>query len=390
MNNAEFKIKERKVRISNALLLNASFIENLGLMYGKMGICIYFFHLAKSSSNPIYESYAEELLDEIFEEISTSTPLDFENGLAGIGWGIEYLAQNGFVEADTDEVLEEFDNRLFKELIYNTPRELSLLKGLTGLGAYFLKRIQNPASNDEKIPHLTNKQLLIHIIDILDDLSKNTASLIQEPGSFSASSNNGSDKVLTGSKKQLFDLVWDYPVLIHFLVELHEQNIFNYKTGLILERFLRPLTKKENWPELHSNRLLLLLAIEKWKNSKLIQTTGENHKAILNETDKVNPIITRDSIKAELANDNVSMRYGTSGISWLYKQLYALNHDEIYKEEAQYWQHLSFTIEEVDTAYAGFAFENEEKAFGVLEGLAGLAFNTQLFERITPKYSPHD
>ena len=88
----------RQQRITNTLLLNASFIGNLGLMHGKMGIAIYFFHLAQETKNQIYEDYAGELIDEIYDEISTTTPLDFENGLAGIGWGIEYLVQNGFIE----------------------------------------------------------------------------------------------------------------------------------------------------------------------------------------------------------------------------------------------------------------------------------------------------
>lgn len=76
----------RQQHITNTLLLNASFIDNLGLMHGKMGIAIYFFHLARETENQIYEDYAGELIDEIYEEISLTTPCDFENGLAGIGW----------------------------------------------------------------------------------------------------------------------------------------------------------------------------------------------------------------------------------------------------------------------------------------------------------------
>src|SRR5690554_1095395 len=106
--------------ITNTLLLNSSFIDNLGLMHGKMGISICFFHLARQTGNKIYEDYAGELIDEIYDEISIHTPVDFKNGLAGIGWGIEYLAQNGFIEADTDIVLDEFDQQIFKELLYNT------------------------------------------------------------------------------------------------------------------------------------------------------------------------------------------------------------------------------------------------------------------------------
>ena len=54
-------------------------------MNGKMGIAIYFFHLSRETNNQIYEDYAGELVDEIYEEITSYTPVGFENGLAGIG-----------------------------------------------------------------------------------------------------------------------------------------------------------------------------------------------------------------------------------------------------------------------------------------------------------------
>jgi len=114
-------------QIINTLLLNASFIDNIGLMHGKMGISIFLFQLARQTKNQIYEDYAGELIDEIYEEITTNTPVDFENGLAGIGWGIEYLVQNKFIEADTDVVHSESNERIFQELIYITLNKKRLL-----------------------------------------------------------------------------------------------------------------------------------------------------------------------------------------------------------------------------------------------------------------------
>ncbi|NQU34131.1 MAG: hypothetical protein HQ521_12935 [Bacteroidetes bacterium] len=133
-------------RFTNHLMLNTSFMDNLGLMHGKMGIAIYFYHLARLTKNKKHEDFAGELIDEIYEEISINPRTNFENGFAGIGWGIEYLVQNGFIDADTDEVLEEFDNLLFNKLIYRTPIEIGLLNGVVGIGVYFLdvSKIQPP------------------------------------------------------------------------------------------------------------------------------------------------------------------------------------------------------------------------------------------------------
>lgn len=101
-------------RIANVLLLNASFINNLGLLNGKMGIAIFFYQYARYTGSKMFGDYAGELIDEIYEEINTNTPVDFANGLTGIGWGIEYLVKNGFVAADTDEALAEVDNTVYR------------------------------------------------------------------------------------------------------------------------------------------------------------------------------------------------------------------------------------------------------------------------------------
>lgn len=169
-------------RITNILLLNASFIDNLGLMHGKMGICIFFYHLARKTNNKIYEDYAGELLDEITEEINEQTPWDFENGLAGIGWGIEYLVQKGFVEGDTDEILLEFDNKLFRQLNFAVPHELGLLNGTLGICAYFLKRTKKLEFDKGKIPLLTNMHILIQCIDEVERNWIRKKAFVSNPG----------------------------------------------------------------------------------------------------------------------------------------------------------------------------------------------------------------
>ena len=158
------KIENRLQRIANVLLLNASFIDNPGLLNGKMGIAIFFYHYSRYSKNKIYEDYAGELVDEIYEEINTSTPVNFENGLTGIGWGIEYLVKNGFVQADTDEALEEVDNIVYRNSLYR-PFLLESGKDLFGYGLYFLTRLTGKGYDDNNIKTLFKKQHLIYLTD---------------------------------------------------------------------------------------------------------------------------------------------------------------------------------------------------------------------------------
>ena len=130
------RIENRLQRIANVLLLNASFIDNPGLLNGKMGIAIFFYNYAKYSSKNSYKEYADELID-------TSTHVNFENGLTGIGWGIEYLVNNEFVAADTDEALINLDNEIYRHRI-NSPILLS--KGNDLFGYDFCSRILSHSS----------------------------------------------------------------------------------------------------------------------------------------------------------------------------------------------------------------------------------------------------
>ncbi len=158
------RIEERLKRIANVLLLNASFIDNPGLLNGKMGIAIFFYQYFRYTGNKIFGDYAGELIDEIYEEINTNTPVDFANGLTGIGWGVEYLVKNKFVEADTDETLSEIDTSVYRNSLYR-PFLLENEKDLFGYGLYYITRLREHENDDDNLNTLFKKQHLIYLID---------------------------------------------------------------------------------------------------------------------------------------------------------------------------------------------------------------------------------
>lgn len=158
------KIDERLQRIANVLILNASFTNNLGLLNGKMGIAIFFYHYALYTQDEQYREFADDLIDEVYEDIKKNTPIDFANGLTGIGWGVEYLVKNRFVEADTDEALEEIDTAILK---YRLSHPVLIKKEdvVFGQGLYQLIRLQSNNPNSEEITTLIKKENLIYLID---------------------------------------------------------------------------------------------------------------------------------------------------------------------------------------------------------------------------------
>ena len=52
-------------------------------------------------------------IEKIQNRIHQETPINYKHGLAGIGATIEYLVQEGYIEADTDDIPENIDDRLF-------------------------------------------------------------------------------------------------------------------------------------------------------------------------------------------------------------------------------------------------------------------------------------
>ena len=333
-------------RMINALLLHSSFIDNLGLLNGKMGIAIFFFHLAKETENSIYSDYADELVADIYNEISLSTPVDFENGLAGIGWGLCYLIEKGFIETDSDKMFSDIDKNLFEAYCSSHSENI---REITGYGFYLLKRVRN-ATDQKSLDAIVNKQHLTDIIEKLDNILR-IDELRKEP--------------------EMFDLLWDYPLLIVFLSEMLQLNLMPVRVQEIITRILKPVSVDEKLPERHSNRLLLTLALTKTASVDT-KSLGLLCKPAIR---LLSTGIDRDVISKELKTNCAFMQHGTIGISFLYKQLFLLTGEVHYETEAKWWMEQSFRFPENDQGYAGFfiGMGEEPLAFGLLNGLAGLS-----------------
>lgn len=138
-------------RLVPHLLLNYHFVPNAGLLNGKMGGVLFFGQYAAYTNKFYLRDYAEELLKDVFEIIHENTPINFANGLCGIGWGIEYLIQNAYIDGDSDEVLEQVDRKVIeRDTIYM--EDLSLETGLRGVLLYVIARLKHKRPNNSFSP----------------------------------------------------------------------------------------------------------------------------------------------------------------------------------------------------------------------------------------------
>jgi len=357
-------ITSRKNRIVNSLILNASFMNNLGILNGKMGISICFYHMAKKYSNSIYFGYAEDLINDIYDELDPSIPLDFENGLAGIGWGFEYLVQEGFIEADTDEILKDFDNKIFQYFIYNTPNNLSLENGILGFAMYFFIRVKN-SSSQNSIQFLRNKEALIHIVDELVEFFSKKTKLFDQYGNQ--------------------NILYEYPILISLLRQIYKQNIYPYKVEVLIKMIFSHLNEPNRLSIINYNKSILYLSLiqldsdfpAKFFNPEILKTYGEWIKAVNKN----------DLLKTQ---DNPSVKSGVSGILWMYIQLFNYTSDKKYFDEAILWFEEIFTsIKNVSNqSFAGFSYfedNNNNDAFGIINGLSGVLMVIEEFQGLYDK-----
>ena len=133
----ELSFKSILQRIANILLINGGFSDNPGLYTGEMGLVLFFFRYARYTQNNLYREYAYDLMDKTQNRLHLDTPIYYKHGLAGIGSAIEYLVQKGFVEVDTDDILEDVDEHLLS--LRNLP--CVPLHELLSIGYYALWRI---------------------------------------------------------------------------------------------------------------------------------------------------------------------------------------------------------------------------------------------------------
>ncbi len=242
-------IGDRLQRIANVLLLNASFLDNPGLLNGKMGIAIFFYHYSRYSKNKIYEDYAGELVDEIYDEINTSTPVNFENGLTGIGWGIEYLVKKGFVQADTDEALEEIDCAIYRHRI-NSPVLINTGDDLFGYGFYHIARILGHEIDDNDLNTLIKKYHLIFLADECERLLEQKSYSRFNIESLTINSFNS--------------ILW-------FLLEIQKLNIFPVKVERIFKTVPEYIEKEILKTHDNAGQALLLSLVK-----NLIETVKDN------------------------------------------------------------------------------------------------------------------
>jgi lantibiotic modifying enzyme len=173
-------------RIANYLILHGRYQNNPGLFRGKAGTMLTMFLFSQKTGISLYRDFAEDLLEDIQNQLFDILPLGMKDGLTGIAYSMSYLANNNILSFDQNEILCDFDSKIMN----SDPRRItdySFENGALGIWAYInerLKSTQKLTSLDgmfimELEDSLHKKGILCDDIKLIDQLLQPTFAIYE-------------------------------------------------------------------------------------------------------------------------------------------------------------------------------------------------------------------
>lgn len=178
-------------KITDYLLLKSSYMQDIGLFHGKMGIVVALYAYADRYHDKLMEEYAWDLFQQVYDGVHVDMPIGLECGLAGIGYGTTLLRERGWVECDLNVILADIDAKIM-ECDPRRMTDFSVRSGAGGLLLYLALRRRVDGSlltfDDQYLAELqsvtANKIVFnpaIHIVDILNEPSFMISDYIEKP-----------------------------------------------------------------------------------------------------------------------------------------------------------------------------------------------------------------
>ncbi len=302
--------------ILNKKLESIIFKNNIpiGLYEGQMGICIYFYYLHKITEDKYYKKLADKILDNICQKIGATRTIDIKNGIAGIGLGVNYLIKNKSITGNANKILENIDNKIFRELSYlDNGDRIDLFSMIHLLYYWYLRDIeQKKGSNID----LLYRSLIIKILNLV----------------YAKLECNDNHQ----EKSSVYKIDFELPQFLYVLSKLLSLEFYNQRIKSIINE-LSP-TVCSIFPILHSNRLFLLWGMDSINKIFRIESWEQHINLLYNSID-ISIIVN-----TELKDKNI---YFNNGVASLYfitknlKQYFNNNEQELYKHKilsAQAWE----------------------------------------------------
>lgn len=129
--------------------LNSLLADHAGnndtFLSGRLGLSFYYYHLYKATETPSFKHKAESLVEQVLANINSAKPSlvgpTLGSGGAGLGYTLNFMQQEGFLELEVNDELDEMDAYLFStagSLIEED--NIDYLHGALGVVHYFAEK----------------------------------------------------------------------------------------------------------------------------------------------------------------------------------------------------------------------------------------------------------
>lgn len=367
-------IATEKILKINKLLVKYKCLHH-GLMGGSLGLLYYYYHAAKLLNDTTLYEKAAALLMDVFEDTNNNsgdlTGALFSSGGAGLGFTVDYLQKNKFIDFDMAVEFQDLDKYLFEEALSQLEKDnIDFLHGAMGVFHYFSLREQTPSINEYlntlsiKVcdKAVTTKEGIYFCNTGLERLSINDVDLGLAHGLCGIlllliqawPSLNNKQQV-----ENIIDLGIQY-IIKHELPVNFPDNEFSYfPFALELDTNEINRINRLAWCYGDLNQVLLL-----YRAGKLL---GNNtYTAIANRIGEQQ--IQRKTLAAPLSTD-AHFCHGCAGLAQFYKCLHAETRNYSYYKAYKYW--IGETISLIDKEIELDKYASNPVS--LLEGWAGIA-----------------
>ena len=210
--------------------------DDFGLFTGKSGCSLALYIISNKYKDDELHAIAEKLLQETLEEIPSSTDLSIDKGVLGVAMVVNFLIQNGYVEGDADDVLNDIDALLYKRLKNDDYRYgLSCTSGLICFLVYLVERLGSSKSQNSLCFKINEASLRT----VINKLGQNTIS-----------------QFANLTKDTYTSIINDYPILFFYLGKAIKLNVYSDTICNMVNTWIMYITSY--LPYYNINRLYLV------------------------------------------------------------------------------------------------------------------------------------
>lgn len=335
-----------KLAVLKNICFNLDQKENTDLengLNGFAGLILFYFHFYRYSKNEIYYNKAIQILENIFKRINGNyLNSNFSNGLSGIGWLIEHLTENNFIEIDPDSLFgDTIDEHIHQSMLEDLHREnFAFDQGASGKCFYFIKRYKNTKSPALKLKyknHITEFIFFIERKRIYANYSGSNATG-RDTSHFEKSARIRGDIWMVNTLLQICYLE-DFDILVHPLLD-------NFSGSLTEKKILNSFQKIE-------------VGFSLWKSGTVLNKRFYIEKSIQIFQSKIMP-----------SKEPQVMNFFKSGI--IFKEISETEKYDTYKKLQEQW--MNRALKEIA------AVSIEKLDAGLWNGLSGIGLSLLTFE----------